>query len=85
MEVIKSFETFDFDFGIDMTSRNIGIFHLLEGNFDKIDIVLTKLLALEELDEEDIKKLIINFSRLPIIQQTQKTILQNENDKAKLI
>jgi len=61
------------------------IFHLLEGNFDKIDIVLTKLLAEDKTEGEVIKKLIINFSRLPIIQQTQKTILQNENDKAKLI
>jgi len=84
MEVIKSFETFDFDFGIDITFL-LGIFHLLEGNFDKIDIVLTKLLAEDKTEGEVIKKLIINFSRLPIIQQTQKTILQNENDKAKLI
>jgi len=84
MEVIKSFETFDFDFGIDIQFL-YGIFHLLEGNFDKIDIVLTKLLAEDKTEGEVIKKLIINFSRLPIIQQTQKTILQNENDKAKLI
>jgi len=84
MEVVKSFETFDFDFGIDITFL-LGIFHLLEGNFDKIDIVLTKLLAEDKTEGEVIKKLIINFSRLPIIQQTQKTILQNENDKAKLI
>jgi len=42
----------------------------LEGNFEKIDIVLNKLLAEDKTEGEVIKKLIINFSKLPIIQQT---------------
>ena len=66
IEVVKSFENFDFDFRIDIQFL-LGIFQLLEGNFDKIDIVLTKLFAEDKTEGEVIKQLIINFSELPII------------------
>jgi len=40
----------------------------MEGKFDKIENILIGLFAEDKAEVQTIKKLIINFSRLPVIQ-----------------